>query len=408
MKIGAVCQRTGLTDRTVRFYTDEGLLSPSYTKNYLGRKTFDFSEEDVAMLKDIAVLRKYGFSIPEIKSILEDPAKSVAIIDTLRQKKQDTIRSEQELLDALLALESGRAYTVPELAQALDNPILEETELPEEPDDGCLVASCKTLFWLMCGPAALFAIFATPLNIWDWTDTFLYVKLHPWFDEWLLRELGRLVPLLAAFAMYMLEMKCMQIPGAIRQFIAIMLFFGYLFIGNMCFLGSLFNEEMGFYSETEDPADYMILGTYERDEMGKNLDILFPDQIPEYALGENGMPCPETTRYYNYVDYQWDWKFELFAQWQLTEQDLAAEKKRIREELGDMITAQGQLGEWEYWSMRMDPAPCLDNVSYYEKIYADYGYLFFAYHEETGMVRYISCASDDQRIVPGFCTLDWK
>ena len=50
MKIGAVCEQTGLTDRTVRYYTEEGLLNPGYTKNYLGRKTFDFTEEDVAML----------------------------------------------------------------------------------------------------------------------------------------------------------------------------------------------------------------------------------------------------------------------------------------------------------------------------------------------------------------------
>ncbi len=407
MKIGAVCEQTGLTDRTVRFYMDEGLLSPSYTKNYLGRKTFDFSEEDVAMLKDIAVLRKYGFSIPEIRSILEDPAKSVEIIDTLRQKKQDTIRSEQELLDALLALESGRAYTVPELAEALDTPKLAAQKLPEE-DDGCLYSLCVILFWLMCAPTALFMIVTIPFSIWDYSEAFVHVKFFPWFGSWALEMLGELAPVLAAGVMLWLQSRRGRMNPSIRQTACIMLVFVYMVFGNLAVINAVFASPFpGIYSETEDPADYMILGTYERDEMGKNLDILFPDQIPEYALGENGMPCPETTRYYNYVDYQWDWRFELFAQWQLTEQDLAAEKKRIREELGDRITAQGQLGEWEYWSMRMDPAPCLDNVSYYEKIYADYGYLFFAYHEETGMVRYISCASDDQRIVPGFCTLDW-
>ena len=39
MKIKAVCEATGLTDRTVRYYIEEELISPVYTENYLGRKT---------------------------------------------------------------------------------------------------------------------------------------------------------------------------------------------------------------------------------------------------------------------------------------------------------------------------------------------------------------------------------
>ena len=35
MKIGTVCQTTGLTDRTIRYYIEEGLLQPACTKNHL-------------------------------------------------------------------------------------------------------------------------------------------------------------------------------------------------------------------------------------------------------------------------------------------------------------------------------------------------------------------------------------
>lgn len=408
MKIGAVCEQTGLSDRTVRFYTEEGLLSPSYTKNYLGRKTFDFSEGDVAMLKSIAVLRKYGFSIPEIKSILEDPEKSVEIIAAVRQKKQDTIHSEQELLDVLLTLEAGKAYTVPELAEALNTPKLASRKLPEE-NDGCLYSLCVILFWLICAPTALLMIITIPFSIWDYSEVFVHVKYYPWFATWVLEMLGVLAPVLAAGIMLWLRSRRGRMNPGVRQTACIVLFFVYAVFGNLAVINAVFASPFpGIYSETEDPANYMILGTYERDEMGNDLDVLFPDQIPGYALGENGMPCPETTRYYNYVDCQWDWRFELFAQWQLTEQDLAAEKNRIREELGDAITSEGQLGQWEYWSMRMDPAPCMENHTYYEKRFANYAYLFFAYNEGTGMVRYISCASDDQTIVPAFCALDWN
>lgn len=34
MKIKAVCEATGLTDRTVRYYIEEGLIAPFYTENY--------------------------------------------------------------------------------------------------------------------------------------------------------------------------------------------------------------------------------------------------------------------------------------------------------------------------------------------------------------------------------------
>ena len=79
MKIGTVCQITGLTDRTVRYYIEEGLLMPAYTKNYIGRKSFDFTDENVTLLQNISVLRKYGFSIPDIRTILTDPAQSIEI-----------------------------------------------------------------------------------------------------------------------------------------------------------------------------------------------------------------------------------------------------------------------------------------------------------------------------------------
>lgn len=408
MKIGAVCEQTGLSDRTVRFYTEEGLLSPSYTKNYLGRKTFDFSEEDVAMLKSIAVLRKYGFSIPEIKAILEDPAKSVEIIASLRQKKQETIRSEQELLDVLLMLEFDRPYTVPELAEALNTPKLEETDLPEEPDDGCFLTMCKSLFWLMCGPAALFTIFLTPFTIWDWTDTFLYVKFHPWFDEWLLRELGGIVPVFFAAAMFFLEMKCMRMPAVLRNILVIILCLEYTFIGNWCFLGSVFNSELGFYSETEDPADYMILGTMERDEMGGKLDLLFPDQIPEYALGSNGQPCLDSTRYYNFVDIQWDRRFELYAQWRLIPDDMDAEKIRIQDQLSGYSMTAGQLDGWTIWSFsHSDPIKRLQTSENYEEPWWGYSYLFVAFHEESGTVRYIASYSEAEQDTPVFSNLDW-
>ena len=71
MKMKEVCQRTGLTDRTVRLYISYGLVFPNYSENYTGRKNYTFSEEDTNRLQQIAHLRRYGFSISDIKEILE-------------------------------------------------------------------------------------------------------------------------------------------------------------------------------------------------------------------------------------------------------------------------------------------------------------------------------------------------
>ena len=332
MKIGAVCEQTGLTDRTVRYYTEEGLLNPSYTKNYLGRKTFDFSDNDVAMLRHIAVMRKYGFAIPEIKSILEDPAKSVEIIEALRQKKQETIQSEQELLDVLLTLEKGKPYTVPELAEALNTPKLVQKELPQEPVDGCLILLCKIHFWWICAPLTLMVLFGFPIVLWDWESTYLYKKYYPDIGTYALCAVGWFIPVVSAAAMIFLEAKRKRMNPDVRYTLIILLTLFHTFFG----LGGMVVASIGaadppFYSETENLENYMILGDLEQRTLDEDQKLMFPKEIPEYALGDEGKPCPDTTRYYNYVDGQWGCKYEVYGQWQLTDEDLEAEIKEEKE-----------------------------------------------------------------------------
>ncbi len=122
MKIKAVCEKTGLTDRTIRYYIEEGLISPSYTENYLGRKAFDFSEENITELNNIAILRNFDFSIEEIRGILIDPESSPAIIREARQRVEKELLVNQKKVSALTALNGERAYTVAELAGELSKP----------------------------------------------------------------------------------------------------------------------------------------------------------------------------------------------------------------------------------------------------------------------------------------------
>lgn len=72
MRIKQVCKETGLTDKAVRLYINNELIHPSYQENYNGRKNYDFNSKDVELLKKIALLRRYDFSISAIKDMIDN------------------------------------------------------------------------------------------------------------------------------------------------------------------------------------------------------------------------------------------------------------------------------------------------------------------------------------------------
>ena len=119
VKIKTVCEITGLTSRAIRVYIDEQLIAPRFTENYLGRRSFEFSEDDVVALKNIAILRKYGFSIDEIRKILLDAQSSIEVIESVKSRTRDQLDEYRERLNALSRLEENKAYSVSELSEVL-------------------------------------------------------------------------------------------------------------------------------------------------------------------------------------------------------------------------------------------------------------------------------------------------
>jgi len=64
MKINEVEQIVGITKKNIRFYEQQGLLSPNRNKENGYR---EYSESDVKTLEDIKLLRKIGLPLEEIK-----------------------------------------------------------------------------------------------------------------------------------------------------------------------------------------------------------------------------------------------------------------------------------------------------------------------------------------------------
>ena len=72
MLINEVCKECNLTKKAVEYYTEQGLIQPRITENGYRQ----FSETDALKLKRIAVLRRLGFSVPEIRTILENDSRT--------------------------------------------------------------------------------------------------------------------------------------------------------------------------------------------------------------------------------------------------------------------------------------------------------------------------------------------
>ena len=94
MKMREVCLRTGLTERTVRFYVEQGLLSPAREPRN-GRTYLTFSEADVALLDDLATLRRAAFSLGEIAALQTDlsalPGMLAGRTAALREESQQAL-----------------------------------------------------------------------------------------------------------------------------------------------------------------------------------------------------------------------------------------------------------------------------------------------------------------------------
>lgn len=100
MDIKDVEKQLSVSRANIRFYEKEGLIVPLRRKNNYR----DYSEEDVARLKKILVLRKMGFSIQEIRSLqngelqMEDAAvQNIQRLETAIEELKGSLSVSKEL-----------------------------------------------------------------------------------------------------------------------------------------------------------------------------------------------------------------------------------------------------------------------------------------------------------------------
>ena len=106
MKISEVCERTGLTKRTVRFYEEKGLISPK-TEYRSGRELREYSEEDIRLLKAVSMLRGLDISVEDIGLLIRGEVTAEALVNKYRSGIRTELVKTENIYNILSSLEAG-------------------------------------------------------------------------------------------------------------------------------------------------------------------------------------------------------------------------------------------------------------------------------------------------------------
>lgn len=403
MKIKTVCQQTGLSDRTVRYYIEEGLISPRYTENYLGRKTFDFSPEEVKGLQDIAVLRKFGFSIEDIRRMMLNPWESIAVISEVRQRKQELIAENTVALEALCRLDGNKVYTVAELAEDLAAPAMDNPLPPED-----RLERVERLLWLLLKRLPAIVLAGLPLVVLVAGLVIHSSYAYPVWDG--KKRYGAFLLLLPTICILLLYLpRCKPLTErweTVRKWVrGIVLVLCALYVPVVSFSWLVFFS--GGPSSTTNPDAYLLLDEACPAKSYRIFRELFPQTAPE-----------DREYYYWYEESVSGEKYDICAQWTLPREEFEAEVMRV-EELFAQFCALKQNPPPMMEGSNLEPATiqegkytCLiwyqrrDDRMPFSPMSGDYVVYIFDYHPSTRQVRYILCEST-QSGDPWYLEMDW-
>jgi MerR family transcriptional regulator, thiopeptide resistance regulator len=120
MKVGEIAKKTGISVRTLHYYDEIGLLSPS------GRTEADYrlySQGDIVRLQQIMSLRQLGFSLLEIKECLQNPDFSLHHTIQLHIRRlKEQIELSHKLLNRLetIAFNVTTSITIEDLIKTIE------------------------------------------------------------------------------------------------------------------------------------------------------------------------------------------------------------------------------------------------------------------------------------------------
>lgn len=128
MKIGELAKQTGLSIRTLHYYDEVELLSPSHRTD-VGHRLY--SEQDIIRLQRILSLRQLGFSLAEIRECLASPDYALPkVIDLHCARVREQMALLRTLLKRLSAianeLQTTQSVAVENLIEAMETITMSE------------------------------------------------------------------------------------------------------------------------------------------------------------------------------------------------------------------------------------------------------------------------------------------
>ena len=412
MKIKHVMEKTGLTDRAIRLYIENELVKPEYDESYNGRKSIDFSENDVEQLKNIALLRKADFSIQEIKALQMGGETAQQTVKEYINRTNEKIQLSSEIIEKIGALADEENITVEIICEKLSSNLANEQVPTEDMELSPKEQKEKHVFTvisvigmvLSCGSMILILLLVVfgfhykytefvPYDL-DFVHKLILFPIQYFF----------LIQFALCLIIYLLYKKNKKVGKKKDRKKALCIFIAILWSVSLLLSPIMFLMHfLGYCSATNNPNNYLEVDEeylqYEWDEIFQ----VFPYKMPDFAkqLVYNN---DSTTKYhYEYVDallnsYNMvmyaEWQYDDTLGWQLND-EYEKEKQRILSK--DNIVSIETMSDWQcvHFKNSEDEADAL----------LDYCYLFFAYNDKTQTVRYI--AEIGYKADPYHLQLEW-
>lgn len=134
MKLKSVCERTGISKRNIHYYIKEGLLKPGQddTNGY-----YDFSESDCSRLMMIRALRHAGFSIIQIRSLLNKPSTAGYYLNLRLRQLNDEIARSRAVIESLSYIREHLPLHISavDLEKLIGEAVIPDTATSPETDD---------------------------------------------------------------------------------------------------------------------------------------------------------------------------------------------------------------------------------------------------------------------------------
>ncbi len=411
MKIKEVIEKTELTDRAIRLYMENGLIDPYCKEAYNGRKNIDFSEEDVEKLKNIALLRKAGFSIAEIKELQYGGENAKIAFKDFIEKTKENIEKNKNVLQLLESLEDEESINIKNICERLSAGRLcvgvPNEDLKSTPLERAIKIICYTIGIV----GTIWSVLNIVIIIEYYKSEFMYTTFYEFEPAHVLLIPIRCffeIQLVLSLLIILLNKKPKKLVKNIKRKRIISIIVVGLWVVTWFFVpmaGVMTAFAPPVYSYTENPEDYLVLDEFVGRVSGESISEIFPDNIPRSAVSENSSwypptQFPETTKYYYKYEDLVDESFDIVAEWKLPKKEYETTKEAILDK--DGIKAQKQKGEWQ--CIYFEDCEDDDNIKH------SFYFLIFAYNDKTNTVRYISSYCLDAAngaYTPYYFELDW-